>query len=119
MSVKIDTKGITSFKFTVRNGMLQGLLKGGQDIVKLASELAPVGDGIPGGHLNQSGNAEIISDKAILITFGNNLPDERAPAQEFGTMYMEAQPYIVPAMQEIDVLLYVKQELGLGKGKRR
>lgn len=113
MSVKLDMSGITSFKFRIRNGMTQALIKGAEDIVQVASDLAPVDE----GRLKQSGKVNVESANVVFVTFGNDLPDERAPAQEFGTIFMEAQPYLVPAMNQVDILFYMKQELGLG-GKR-
>lgn len=112
MSVQSDMAGITSFTFKLRNDLIGALKQGADDIVKVASELAPVGDG-RGGHLNESGQAEIVDARTVEISFGNGLPDDRAPAQEYGTIFMPAQPYLTVAMREVDVLHYVREALGL------
>lgn len=37
------------------------------------------------------------------VSFGEGLPDVRALAQEYGTQEQPAQPYLHPALKEIDV----------------
>lgn len=109
MPVTADTKGLISFKFNIRNNMIGALKQGAEDIVKLASELAPKDTEA----LSQSGRVEQISDRVVLISFGNDLPDDRALAQEYGTYEMPAQPYLTPALRAVDVLHYVRVALGL------
>lgn len=42
----------------------------------------------------------------VRILAGEGLPDERAPANEYGTSRMRAQPYIRPALQQIRAPLF-------------
>ena len=46
-----------------------------------------------------------------IVSFGEDLPDERAIYQEYGTIDSPAQPYLAPAVEEIDVTLEVKKQL--------
>lgn len=83
----------------IHEGMLEGLLVAGNHVVDLASQLAPEDSGA----LKGSGRAVLIGD-SVDISFGNDLPDDRVIAQEYGTVFMPAQPYLGPALKEIDIL---------------
>ena len=110
MPVSIDTSGLVIMRTKIGgDNLVQGLLDGGKDVVSVASELAPKDS----GDLSESGKAEIVGNNSVEITFGNGLPDDRAPAQEFGTIFMPAQPYLFPALREVDILFHVKKALGL------
>lgn len=87
----------------------QGLLEGAKDIVDLASQLAPRDTGV----LADSGKAEIVGDGKVEVSFGNDIEDDRAIAQEYGTSVMPAQPYLLPAIRNVDILLHVKEQLQL------
>ena len=87
-------------------GFIEGLLQGAEDVVELASQLAPEDTGA----LKTSGKAEVVGDN-VEISFGNDLSDDRAIAQEFGTLYMPAQPYIWPAIKSVDLLFHVREKL--------
>lgn len=84
----------------------EGLEQAGKYIVDLASELAPKDTGA----LSESGKSEVI-DHVLYISFGNDLPDNRAFAQEYGTLYTEAQPYLMPAVKEISIAEEVAKSL--------
>lgn len=105
-----NNKGLVQLRVNIRNNVPDALLRGGQDVVDLASQLAPVGDG-RGGHLKDSGKAELTGNRTVNISFGNGLPDERAQAQEYGTVFMPAQPYLTPALRAVDIMKYVKEAL--------
>ena len=92
----------------VRSNVPEALLQAGKDVVTLASQLAPVGEGKGDVHLADSGKAELTGTRTVSITFGNGLPDRRAQAQEYGTVFMPAQPYLTPALRAIDILHYVR-----------
>lgn len=113
MSVKYDNKGFIRVKAQIKQNLLPALIKGGEDVRDVAAQLAPVGDG-RGGHLNATGNVVAVNNHTVHITFGENLPDERAIAQEYGTVFMPAQPYLTPALNEVDILHHVREMLGLG-----
>lgn len=92
---------------TVNNAVLQGtrdgLQAGGKDVVELAAQLAPKET----EELSKSGRSELNNDGALVISFGNGLPDARAPAQEFGTVEMPAQPYLLPAVRAINFAQHI------------
>lgn len=113
MPVKFDNKGFLNIRANIRQNFPDALLKGAQDIVDTASQLAPVGDGIPGGHLKDTGIARLTGTRTVTITFGEGLPDERAIAQEYGTAFMPAQPYLTPALNQVDILFHVRKAIGL------
>ncbi len=77
----------------------EALVRVGGFILSLATELAPEDS----GELKRSGRMQVVND-SVIITFGENLPDGRAFAQEFGTYYMPAQPYLSVAVKEIDIV---------------
>jgi hypothetical protein len=112
MPVTYDNKGIIRVRAQIKHNLLPALIKGAEDVRDTAAQLAPVGDG-RGGHLNTTGKVIPINKHTVNITFGEGLPDERAIAQEYGTVFMPAQPYITPALNSVDVLHYVRIELGL------
>ena len=87
----------------------EGLKKAGEDIVDLASQLAPK----ESGRLSNSGEVNVIGDGVVEVSFGNGIPDDRAIAQEYGTVFMPAQPFLTPAVKNIDILAHVKDELKL------
>lgn len=86
----------------------EGLAQAGEYIVQLASELAPEETGA----LKASGRSEV-QNHVLSVSFGNGLSDIRAIAQEHGTVYMPAQPFLMPAVREIDVA----QEIALALTK--
>lgn len=83
----------------IKEGMAEGLLIAGNYVVDLASQLAPEDS----GDLKRSGKAVLIGDDSVDVSFGNDLPDDRAIAQEYGTIFMPAQPYLGPALREINI----------------
>jgi HK97 gp10 family phage protein len=108
MPVKVDLRNFEITRARLSgSGFTEGLLEGGKDIVDLASQLAPKET----ERLAGSGKAEIVSDGRVEISFGNDLPDNRAIAQEFGTMFMEAQPYLWPAIMHTDILFHVRDKI--------
>lgn len=84
----------------------EGLEQAGKYIVQLASELAPKDTHA----LSESGES-IVIDHVLHISFGNGLPDDRAIAQEYGTIYTPPQPYLGPAVKEIDIVAEVATTL--------
>ena len=96
---EVDLQKMITLLNAIRDGMHEGLLAAGNHIVDLASQLAPEDSGA----LKLSGEATPVDD-TVIVSFGNNLPDDRAIAQEYGTIYMPAQPYLGPAIKEIDIV---------------
>jgi len=108
MPITFDNSGFIRVKVHILSDVPGALLQGAKDIVDLASQLAPEDT----GDLKRSGRIEQKSKNVIEISFGNDLPDERAIAQEYGTSVMPAQPYLTPALREVDILFHVKKALG-------
>lgn len=107
MPITFDNSGFLKVRANIRNNFPEALLQGAKDIVDLASQLAPKDTEA----LSQSGKAELTGNRTVQITFGEDLPDDRAIAQEYGTSVMPAQPYLTPAMNQIDLLKHVKDVL--------
>lgn len=97
-SAEVDIQKMIQIKAAIKQGIQEGLDQAGKYIVDLASQLAPEDS----GDLKASGESHL-GDGIVDISFGNGLPDDRAIAQEYGTIYMPAQPYLGPAIKEIDV----------------
>ena len=95
----VNLQRFANFKQAVEDGMNAGLEQAGKYIVQLASELAPEETGA----LKGSGES-YVSGMTLEVTFGNGLPDDRALAQEYGTIYAPAQPYLSVAVKEIDIV---------------
>lgn len=81
----------------------EGLHQGAEHIGDLAEQLAPEDT----GDLKASKTVEQVSEDHWRVSFGRGLPDIRAIAQEYGTRYAPAQPYLTPASRAIDVDLEV------------
>jgi HK97 gp10 family phage protein len=86
------------FARSLNDGIEEGLEAAGKLIVNLASQLAPEDT----GKLKESGDYTV-EGKVLEVSFGNGLSDDRAIAQEYGTMFMPAQPYLSVAVREIDI----------------
>lgn len=96
---QVNLENLAILLHAVDEGFTEGLDQVGKHIVDLASQLAPEKTGA----LKGSGDYQVV-DKTLSVTFGNGLPDSRAVAQEYGTIYMPAQPYLSVAVANIDVL---------------
>jgi len=107
MPVTFDNSGFLKVRANIRSNFPEVLLQGANDIVELASQLAPEDT----GDLKRSGKAELTGNRTVLITFGDGLPDERAIAQEYGTSVMPAQPYLTPALRAVDIMKHVKERI--------
>lgn len=107
VDVKVDYAQITALRLRVGKSINEGLIEGGNDAVELAAQLAPKDT----GELSQSGQAVSKSITSVEISFGNDLPDNRAVAQEYGTLYQPAQPYVMPAIKQIDFARYIVDKL--------
>ncbi len=94
-----STVNLIALQKAIMEGFSEGLEQTGKHIVDLASQLAPEDT----GKLKESGESHVI-DNVLEVSFGNGLPDDRAVAQEFGTIFMPAQPYLSVAIKEIDVV---------------
>lgn len=107
MPVHLELEGLINFQRIIDSAISDGLFEAGQDLHDLARQLAPEDS----GDLKNSGDVQQLSKTVVEVSFGNNLPDDRAPAQEYGTMYFPAQPFLTPAAKEIDPTFRIKQRL--------
>lgn len=98
-SAEVDVQRLAILQRAVEDGIKEGLEQVGKHIIDLASQLAPEDSGA----LKGSGRASL-NGTQLEVSFGNDLPDDRAIAQEYGTIYMPAQPYLGPAVKEIDIV---------------
>lgn len=111
MAVDADLRQISIIRAQLdpsNESFIQGLFEAGEDIVDLASQLAPKDT----EELSKSGDVQI-QDNKVFVSFGNGLEDDRAIAQEYGTIFMPAQPYLLPAARAIDILFHVRKRMGL------
>lgn len=99
VDAEINIQKMITLQSAIQLGTVEGLDQVGKHIVDLASQLAPKDS----GDLSLSGRSAL-SGTTLEVSFGNDLPDDRAIAQEYGTIYMPAQPYLGPAIKEIDVV---------------
>jgi hypothetical protein len=87
---EIDESGVDELRAYVQ----QRLGRFAGQMIDDARRLAPVDTGA----LKASGRAIRMSPELWRISFGEGLPDGRAVYNELGTRYMQAQPYIRPAI---------------------
>lgn len=109
MPVRADISNFIAFQQRVDKVVTQGLYKAGKDLHDLARQLAPE----ESGQLKNSGRVKLTGPFSVEVSFGNELPDDRAVAQEYGTMYMPAQPYLTVAIKHIDFTFHIVKELGI------
>jgi HK97 gp10 family phage protein len=90
-----------------------GVERAANMVADVARQIAPYdATNTNGPHLNESIEVQD-GDKPTerRVVAGVGLPDERGPAQEYGTIYMDPQPYLRPAQKQIDVQKEVKAEI--------
>jgi hypothetical protein len=108
MSTQLQAAGLLGFIADLNETIDAGALALAFDIEELASQLAPEDT----GDLKASGDVRDGDRPGTYeVRFGDGLPDERAAAQEFGTVYSDAQPYIQPAIDTLDPLFRMREEL--------
>lgn len=105
-------KLVSNFKHLARQAPIaahRALIKTGEDVADLASQLAPVDTGA----LRDSYRSEVISESEIQI--GSEL--DYAVYQEFGTSEIPAQPHLTPAFHQaestfpVNLLEEIKKEI--------
>jgi len=88
------------------------LLQTAKDIYDISQQFVPVDS----GDLKASGGIDVVSNHEVHIGYGVGLPtyassygvDSYANAQEFGTVNMAAQPYLVPAFAQTEETFKVR-----------
>jgi len=98
----------------IERELSEALRETANDIGELAQQLAPedTGDLKASKAVYQEGTGWIVS-------FGRGLPDIRAIAQEYGTNTQPAQPYLTPAVEQIDPLFRAKARIAALIAKNR
>lgn len=104
--VQVDFSGLLRFRQEIGANVTAGIQDAAEAIKDLASQLAPEDTGA----LKDSGEVRM-QGKTAEISFGNGLPDGRAVGQEYGTYNSPAQPYLGPALKEIDVAEYIQRRM--------
>lgn len=99
MSSELQMAGLTAFLAGLDDAIAEAVALTAVDVGDLARQLAPEDT----GDLKASGEV-VDGDRpgVTLVRFGAGLPDIRALAQEYGTVYSDAQPYLTPAADAID-----------------
>lgn len=106
-SADYNIDGLIRVSQNIKEAVNVGILAAGEHVRRLASELAPVDT----GDLAASGEVHLVSQGTVEVSFGNNLEDARAVVQEFGSVFMPAQPYLGPALRAIDIGLEVSKAI--------
>jgi HK97 gp10 family phage protein len=104
--------GLQRFRREIRGAVSRGTARAAGYVADLASQLAPYDEDANHTHLNES--IEVRGAPGSLtfqVVAGVGLPDQRAPAQEYGTVDSPAQPYLTPAAEAIDVKVEVAKEI--------
>lgn len=84
------------------------------DVADLAQDLAPEDT----GDLKASKRVKADGD-GWIVSFGEGLPDIRAIVQEYGSDSQPAQPYLTPAVEQIDPLFRAKARINALIGRNR
>jgi len=109
MPVNTDLTNFIAFQNRVKDVITDGLHEAGKDLHDLARQLAPE----KSGQLKNSGKVVMTGPFSVEVSFGNDLPDDRAIAQEYGTAFMPAQPYLSVAIKHIDFTFHIIKKLGI------
>lgn len=99
---------IPAIRAGLRDATARGVRRAAGHVADLARQLAPIDTGA----LRRSIRVEDgTTDTQVAVTAGRGLADIRAIAQEFGTVYQPAQPYMTPAARAIKPEIEVAAEL--------
>lgn len=108
MGTQLITTGLVAFLAGLEDAIDEGTAQAAALVGDLAQQLAPEDS----GDLKASKRVVPGARPGVYeVRFGDGLPDERALAQEYGTVYSAAQPYLTPAVEAIDVPAEVKAAL--------
>lgn len=103
----LNTNGLRKFRAGLEQAMDEGIERAAGFVADLAQQLAPEDT----GGLKSSKTVEQVQSGTWRVGFGRGLPDERALAQEYGTASQPAQPYLAPAVSQVDIVLEVKASI--------
>jgi len=108
----VNTAGLDRIRNGLPEAIEMGVERGANLIADLARQLAPYDGTAQHKHLNES--IEVQDGPHALartVVAGVGLPDIRAVVQEYGGRFMDAQPYMTPAKEQIDVQAEVNIEV--------
>jgi HK97 gp10 family phage protein len=108
----LKKRGLQTFQRGLPKALDRGVERAAGYVADLASQLAPYDATAQHKHLNES--IVVRGDKGSgrrRVVAGDGLPDARAIFQEYGTDVSEAQPYLTPAIEAIDVRREIKKEV--------
>lgn len=104
----LDLSGLRAFKAGLPKAIDEGAEIAANYVGDLAQQLAPVDE----GDLRDSKQVLPGKTKGIwVVSFGEGLPDPRAIVQEYGSEDMPAQPYLGPAVKDVDVRKEIKAKI--------
>lgn len=108
MANELQAAGLLGFIAGLDGAIGEAAGEAALDLGTLIEQLAPEDT----GDLKRSVDV-VPGDRAgtYEVRVGDGLPDERAAAQEFGTIYQDPQPYITPSTDAIDPGFHVGQKL--------
>jgi HK97 gp10 family phage protein len=110
--MSLKKTGLVRFRREIKGAVSRGTERAAGYVADLASQLAPYDEDANHKHLNES--IEVRGTPGSLtfqVVAGVGLPDARAVFQEYGTDVSEAQPYLTPAVEAIDVKAEVAKEI--------
>lgn len=107
ISVKLDLSGFLRLRNGEQAAIDRGVKRAAEFVADLAQQLAPEDTGA----LKASRKVEQKESGVYTVSFGGGLPDARAIYQEYGAHDSPAQPYLTPALRQIDVAQEIAAEL--------
>jgi HK97 gp10 family phage protein len=108
LEVALDLSGLRAFKAGLPQAISEGAEIAANFVGDLAQQLAPVDE----GDLRDSKQVKPGSNPGTwIVSFGEGLPDPRAVVQEYGSEDMPAQPYLGPAVKDVDVKKEIKAKI--------
>jgi HK97 gp10 family phage protein len=103
---------LTRFRREFSGAIDRGVERAAGFVADLASQLAPFDEDAEHKHLNESIEVQgTKGSRGRKVVAGVGLPDARAIHQEYGTEFSEAQPYLTPAAEQIDVKAEIRKEI--------
>lgn len=106
--VEFNVEQLLSADYLAANAVADGIEEAANDILEKAVETVPVQT----GKLRDSGR--VVVDKEMMrasIIFGEELPDGRAIFVEYGSVFKEARPFLLPAAAAIPIRSIVMKHL--------
>ena len=107
ISVRLNLRGFVRARTGTADAIDRGAKRAAGFVGDLAQQLAPEETGA----LKASKHVEQRESGVYTVSFGRGLPDARAIYQEYGTGRMAAQPYLTPALRQINVTAEIAKEL--------